>query len=846
MGEDSGKLLASAAIAGGALYLSWYLSKGVGDLKTGPVAPDEGPSTNVSHGAFVPYVIGRQRVGVLYAWTGNRITELFSRGSASSGSSSVTKGSKKKKSRASLGYGTNYLEDAFMPICVGPAEELIDIYFAGRSIMIGEQSPAPTFDTTSHPSGSSLPGTNSKGVLREAAIYWGELDQSGDSVLTDGTIGMNIASRWPGLCYIRMKALLGETPRWPLMDVEIRTGIVDTGSVSLSSSTPEIVSVTYVDGRPGLNAAHVLAQLLFGSSPYGLGEDPAKFDITSLEALGVLMETEGLLCSVVGASGESYQAMIGQVLQDISCMISWDQSQGKWTFVPIRTPSNIPNIPSSMVNSSPIEIEVRHTQPQAEKAVFRYFDVDRRYRPETIDISSDSLMVGDHLPRTRTVQLRATVDHDTASKIAERRSQEAIGQEARYKLSLSRNAMRLYPGRTFTTDGVPALLLVRTCDLNPLTGRVDINAMENSVGVDPSTFYLNRPPDSPPLIKPVASDEKKVIMEVPLFMLTQADPPTIAVPRIRNNDQVSRSDIWLSDDNVTYELLGSTRTIQTGGVLASGQSLAADGDWIQETGPEVTLLGPPDDGILQNLSTNEAAWRAGDQVVLIGDELIFVREFVAVGGGRWRMDGLIRGRMGTSRAAHAPNDDVYIFDPQDLFDASHAMLVSSNLVYVKTQPGSLGAAVDLASEVAVSRTLYMTGHRPLPPCNLRVSGQSNVWVSGDDVTVEWSYKSRLGGQLVHGNNGSGGGMSNSGQAVADAPPEGDAFILRVYEDPLGTNTLVGTITVTPGANGLQSYTFTNAQLQSLLGGEEDFGLELTERGNGLESSPAVLIIVELV
>ena len=173
-------------------------------------------------------------------------------------------------------------------------------------------------------------------------------------------------------------------------------------------------------------------------------------------------------------------------------------------------------------------------------------------------------------------------------------------------------------------------------------------------------------------------------------------------------------------------------------------------------------------------------------------------------------------------------------------------MVSSNEIFIKTQPATIGAQTDLTTESPVSRILYMTGHRPLPPVNLRVNGQSNVFQTGNDVVFDWSYKSRLGGPAFIGNNGSGAGMANGGQAVQDAPPEGDAFILRFYDDPTGANTLVRTETLVPSANGLQSFTYVNANLVADLGAEEDFAVELTERGNGLESSPVLRIIVEFI
>ena len=177
-------------------------------------------------------------------------------------------------------------------------------------------------------------------------------------------------------------------------------------------------------------------------------------------------------------------------------------------------------------------------------------------------------------------------------------------------------------------------------------------------------------------------------------------------------------------------------------------------------------------------------------------------------------------------------------------------MVAATVISIKTQPATAGAATDPATVLAVSRPLYMTGHRPLPPTNLRVDGNVNAFQTGEDVLLRWSYKSRLGGPIVHGGNGSGAGMANGGQAVSTTAPEGDRWVLRFFDDPTGANTLVRTEFVlaptTPAGYGSQTFNYTNANIIADLGAEEDFGVELTEEGNGLESSPPLLIIVTFI
>ena len=594
-----------------------------------------GPLTKVNQGSYIPYLVGRRRLGVLYAWTGRRIVRKLRDSSLGQGKGgSIGKAFEAKR--------PHVFESGFLPVCVGPALQLHQIFYGGEGTTNTSGTPVnpTTFPNAAASSILSEFFLLSRLDLDPYQIFWGFVKQEFNSAQILGPMGT--ASRWPGICYLVMNPRLGRTPQWNVVECDITVGINDTGTVALALSTPFISSAAYSDGAPGLNGAHIMAQLLFGGFPYGLGLDPALFDIPSLETLGQTLETEGILSAVLGEKGETFQALIAQLMQDLGFMISWDVIQGKYIFELVRpSGASVPTIPTSIQNQGPPEIIFRHDAFVADRIMFKFLDFDRRYRPTIVSVDSDGQILVDVFPSAAVVIVPTANDLVSARLIAERRSQESFGGENEYRITLARNSAALYPGRLFFLSGLRALLRVLTIKHDPLTGQVKIKAVEDAYGAAVDAAYTAGPdPTEPaPLTKDVSEDDIVGLYEVPLFLLTPSTAPRIQVPRIRNHDQIVLADIWISDDNVTYSQLGSSQSIQTGGSLDTG--LAAGTDQEVEAGPDVFLFGPPDDNVIQDLSANEDLWRAGEQVVLINEEIMFVREVVAKGGGGGlHLDGL--------------------------------------------------------------------------------------------------------------------------------------------------------------------------------------------------------------
>ncbi len=176
--------------------LSAYLAS----QKDRSLISDDSSKTQAERGAFVPWIVGRQRTGPVILWVeGSTISPLsFGDGAPPLG------GKRGGKSQGPFN------SKVWHGICVGPASRIRNVYFNGSIVATGYITPENT------PSGSSIhiPGA---GDMR---VYWGDRDGfTPDSILS---AAFGFASRYPYLCSVLWEKLeLGNIPQHPLIEYEV-------------------------------------------------------------------------------------------------------------------------------------------------------------------------------------------------------------------------------------------------------------------------------------------------------------------------------------------------------------------------------------------------------------------------------------------------------------------------------------------------------------------------------------------------------------------------------------------------------------------------------------------------
>lgn len=176
---------------------------------------DDKPTVLATRGSFVPLLKGRQRLGYIFGWAGNRTNHDRVVAGAGKGLT--------EKARE-----TAYNEDGWHLICLGEAHTLWEIDEGGLVLLIGP------ITRDAFPSGSTISLGARSGDLR---IFWGENTQPVNTYL-GAADRVDVTSRWPGLCYIEWRGkALGTAKTWPQLTYVFESG----PQVNHLSHTPQTI-----------------------------------------------------------------------------------------------------------------------------------------------------------------------------------------------------------------------------------------------------------------------------------------------------------------------------------------------------------------------------------------------------------------------------------------------------------------------------------------------------------------------------------------------------------------------------------------------------------------------------
>jgi hypothetical protein len=597
-----------------------------------------------------------------------------------------------------------------------------------------------------------------------------------------------------------------------------------TGTNGWGYNAQAVFEVSRVEGS--FNGA--IGSILFREFPHGLGLDQDLFDFDSLLSVSEELDDEGLEFSLVARDGEEAVALLGAFLQDAGVLLYRHPTTGLYTFTTVRQGTSTA-LPDDMVadGAASSEIVQQHQDVGASRLIFTFPDVDRAFRETAITVDADG--VADRLShhRARRVPLPSVIDEDTAKAVIERRSQEEFAGASAYKLRLTREARgTLHPGYIFEVTGIDEVLRVLEVTPEAEGNAVEVRAVPDYYGSEPSTYTAPSGGGNTSGGTPVAADDQATFIEVPEHVLDPGDPITLAVLRVRDHDQVAFANVHLSLDGTTYKLIDQDFGVHTGGALL--EAIEADDPFTIETGPTLTIAGVPDTDALEDYTSDETSWRMGRQLAVIGNEIFFVRKLTAVSGSTYRLDGLIRARYDTTRAAHAIGAKVYVLQFDELTPITDPMLFPATSLYVKPQPVA-STSLSLGSVTAVNKTLYGKGLVPPKPSGLRVSAPAlgvPAYHTGEDVSLRWA--SRVANPVA-----SGAGMFPANSVVGEIVGATD-FRIEVYD---ASDALVRTELRSTGR-----WTYANADLQIDLGGETDFTVKVYELRGGFASDPAELAV----
>lgn len=540
----------------------------------------------------------------------------------------------------------------------------------------------------------------------------------------------------------------------------------------------------------GWNGAHMLAEWLFGEWPRGAGLDQDEFDMTTFEALGVLLDKdhENLRCSSFAPDGQNLTGVVGGIMQDFGILLPLNMRLGLLQVNPVRQPTGtLPNISDYAMVDRPV-IEVAHGPKQIDRLIFSFSDESNQFRDMTISIDDDGQAFYEQFYRARQVQIISSTQFDSCARISERRAFEELAGGNVISIYVGREARTLLPGQQLTIEGFEEVMLLTETQHDPLSGRVTLGITNDFYGAPLSDFITGKA-NTGGGAQIVQADLIGALVEVPEALLGAGGPQTIVPVCVRAHSSITGHVVHLSQDNSTYTLYGQDLNIFTGGTLLE----SVDDLYEQATGPTFTALGPDISSVL-DLSSDETSWRNGRQLAVFVDtlgrqEICFLKKVTSIGAGVYRLDGLIRARYDTRPLAVGLDDKVFIFQNDDGELVQDVLLEPQTQIFEKHEPLGIGS-LSLAQVPLSTALLYGKGVRPVTPSDVFLdtgadadgAGTTN-WTSNsyvlagsspdDDLILRWGYSTPQ-------SNSTGAGLFGAGDPVFDSDPEGD-FLVEILD-----------------------------------------------------------------
>lgn len=212
------------------------------------------------------------------------------------------------------------------------------------------------------------------------------------------------------------------------------------------------------------------------------------------------------------------------------------------------------------------------------------------------------------------------------------------------------------------------------------------------------------------------------------------DPPAlpgelVAGPRLLAAVAGARgASLEVSTDGLAWADAGAAAPPAVLGTVVGASPAGAQGVWDRTGAIEVELL----DGDMALENRTEAAVLSGENLAAVGDELIGFARAEPIGGRRWRLSGLLRGRFGTGHAS-ARTGDAFVLIEADTLRTVPLPVARLGAEAAVLVTGRIGEPVE-AQAIVTTEAI-----RPFAPCHLRCERDAD-----GAVRLTWTRRSREG------------------------------------------------------------------------------------------------------
>jgi hypothetical protein len=363
----------------------------------------------------------------------------------------------------------------------------------------------------------------------------------------------------------------------------------------------------------------------------------------------------------------------------------------------------------------------------------------------------------------KTLQFALFTSNENAVWAAKQNLRKASYPFAVISFPANRNMFRLEVGDCFKFSYAPYNISNMICRVlqieeeNPDSENIIIHAMEDIFSVINTITEYTEPTDNtqPETDYTISPFTHQRIMEAPYVMTSAVKLLPVAC---RESDLDLGFLVYMSiDGGASYSLLDSVNNLQPYGTLVGTYS--ADTYTIDDEVGFTIDFGRDVDQI--ETVTWAEVFAATKNTALLGDEIISFQSITPVSGSQYKIEGIIRGRFGTTKQDHAEDTQFY-FIHRDAALIMHSEIAAGADRKFKYLPYNVRCAGDIADAAALDLTIEGETLKPYIPVNFVANGGNFAARYDDDIVLAWSPRYR----------GKGAGIGIPGTVLADAEREG--------------------------------------------------------------------------
>ncbi len=354
------------------------------------------------------------------------------------------------------------------------------------------------------------------------------------------------------------------------------------------------------------------------------------------------------------------------------------------------------------------------------KRSLSFFDLDRDYQA-----GSQSARRNGSGQREERIELPASLLPDRARLLAERGLAASWDARNRATVHLPWRYLPVHPGMKLNVSGLPGDWTILSTRLEGMTLQCELTSTPARTLPLVAADAGRNTPEPDLLHGPTALH----LIDVPMLRDGIATAPELYAVAAGTSSGWRTAALLLSlDTGSSWTEIGSTAASATMGMATA--ALAASDSWgiDRANSVDVDLLNAG----MSLADADMAGLLAGKNLALLGQELIQFASAEPLGGLRWRLSGLLRGRRGTewARADHMAGERFILLEA----DAMLPVSVASGAAEVRILASGVG---DVTPVLAVCPA---TGAALVPPSPVQLT---TLW-AGQDQIFNWIRRSRDG------------------------------------------------------------------------------------------------------